>query len=585
VRELSHALALAVAAAREAAGLLRAEFHRGPRGDPGHCPADTEAERLIVARLATTGQAILGEETGRSGPAGAWQWLVDPNDGTAAFQRGHRGAAVSIALLHHGLPVLGVVLAHSPPVGFEDCIAWAEGCPLTRNGRPVERRLAGALTPAHTVLVSQAADRLPEANAALVAPARYRPMASIAYRLALVAVGEGEAGVSASSPCGWDFGAGHALLRAVGGELVDEHGRPMRYTDDGLARCRRCVGGHLDVASGLARRDWGSFGRGEPRLAEPGPPVDGPVLARAQGVLLGQLCGDALGAQVEFQSAEEIARAWPGGVREMRDGGGTWGTLAGQPTDDSELALAMARSLLRRGTWDAADILASYRRWFASPGRFDAGHATTTALTGGPPDGWSEANGALMRQAPLGIFGAALPIEETEALARRDAALTHPNPVSLDACAVFVAAVARSVAEGGRPVDIHAFALARCREPAVRRAVEAAAGDGWLPWRFRGDVLFSLHAAFRQILHARTGEEALVEVVGRGGDTDTDAAIAGALYGAVHGVDAFPWRWRDRVLTCRPLLGSARPRPMEFWPVDALIVAERLASVGVRAPG
>ena len=61
------------------------------------------------------------------------------------------------------------------------------------------------------------------------------------------------------------------------------------------------------------------------------------VLSRAQGCLLGQLAGDALGSLVEFQTPEQIRREYPGGVRELADGG-TWNTIAGQPTCISNLS-------------------------------------------------------------------------------------------------------------------------------------------------------------------------------------------------------------------------------------------------------
>lgn len=57
-------------------------------------------------------------------------------------------------------------------------------------------------------------------------------------------------------------------------------------------------------------------------------------LSRAQGCLIGQLVGDALGSVVEFQSSEQIWQRYPDGIRDMADGG-TWNTIAGQPTDDS----------------------------------------------------------------------------------------------------------------------------------------------------------------------------------------------------------------------------------------------------------
>lgn len=65
--------------------------------------------------------------------------------------------------------------------------------------------------------------------------------------------------------------------------------------------------------------------------------VVGFYISRAQGCLLGQLAGDSLVSLVEFQSSEKIRLNYPNGLRELADGG-TWNTIAGQPTDDSELA-------------------------------------------------------------------------------------------------------------------------------------------------------------------------------------------------------------------------------------------------------
>ena len=75
---------------------------------------------------------------------------------------------------------------------------------------------------------------------------------------------------------------------------------------------------------------------------------DAGLLSRAQGCMLGQLAGDSLGGLVEFESATHIRRTHPGGVRVLVDGG-HWHTLAGQPTDDSEMALALARSIVNHG--------------------------------------------------------------------------------------------------------------------------------------------------------------------------------------------------------------------------------------------
>ena len=93
-----------------------------------------------------------------------------------------------------------------------------------------------------------------------------------------------------------------------------------------------------------------------------------------------------------------------------------------------------------------------------------------------------------------------------------------------------------------------------------------------------GWVLVALHNAFFRLLHAGDFEEALVATVAAGGDTDTNAAIAGALLGAALGIEAIPHRWVAPVLACRPLaeVNAVRPRPMHYWPDDLLEVAEAL---------
>ena len=57
----------------------------------------------------------------------------------------------------------------------------------------------------------------------------------------------------------------------------------------------------------------------------------------------------------------------------------------------------------------------------------------------------------------------------------------------------------------------------------------------------------------------------------QGGDTDTNAAICGALIGAVYGIDEIPKQWLDSILNCRPT-----SRPKQFWPTDSLKLAKDL---------
>lgn len=183
------------------------------------------------------------------------------------------------------------------------------------------------------------------------------------------------------------------------------------------------------------------------------------MISRARGCLMGQLAGDALGSLVEFQSPERIRKAYPNGVRDLEDGG-TWGTIAGQPTDDSEMALLLARTLVERKTYDPGDALKGYRYWIDSE-PFDCGRTIAAGLRG-RPDPKSQANGAMMRISPLGIFGARHPLERVAEWAGQDAALTHPNPICLQANTLFAMGIAQ--ARWGRCNTMQHFDLDRERK-------------------------------------------------------------------------------------------------------------------------
>ena len=388
-------LRAAVSAAEQAAAMLRPEFFRrgGAVGADAHAEMDIEAERLILDVLteAFPEHGYLGEELGAVRPpdSAGRLWAVDPNDGTIAFLAGFRGSTVSIGLLEDGVPVLGVVHAYCPPIGERDVFLWARGCgPLLRNGIAVERVWDAEPLSCGTALLTQYSDRNPDARARAVAPLRYRAIPSIAYRMALVAVGDGEVAISGVCPHVWDCAAGQALLIGAGANLYDARGRVITYTRNGEMQCE---GGIFGASERVASHAMAGY-RNRPASLRPAPPrrffwpvrgevvTDSRAVARAQGCMLGQIAGDSLGSLVEFQTPEEIARKYPDGVRRLEDGG-AWRTLAGQPTDDSEMALALARMLIDRGRYEEEAAARAYVDWFRSR-PFDIGSTTRSALQG-----------------------------------------------------------------------------------------------------------------------------------------------------------------------------------------------------------
>jgi ADP-ribosylglycohydrolase len=196
-----------------------------------------------------------------------------------------------------------------------------------------------------------------------------------------------------------------------------------------------------------------------------------------------------------------------------------------------------------------------------------------------------------MRQSPLAIWGHALPPHTLADCVRADTRLTHPSLVCQDASAAFIVALAAVVREGLGAEAAYDRARAWHAEhgttPSVADALTAARHHPPHYERSQGHVLIALQNAFYQALHAPSLEDGIVASVMAGGDTDTNAAIAGALLGALHGASAIPSQWRQALLTCRPQAdapGVLQPRPHAFWPVDALILAERLLVHGAQTP-
>lgn len=312
-------------------------------------------------------------------------------------------------------------------------------------------------------------------------------------------------------------------------------------------------------------------------------------LQRARGAWLGQIVGDALGTTVEFERASAIARRFPRGLREIV-GGGPFRLLPGQVTDDTELALALARSLAALGCYELQAVADAYQDWYRS-GPFDVGSTTRSAFGGRREDAAgvadrassvSQSNGSLMRSSPLGIFGWALPAGQLAELAAADASLSHPHPVCQAAAAILTHAIAYGIREGGTPVEVYAATVdfargAPLRRPALDALLAAEEGPPAEYHRRMGWVVIALQNAFHQLLHAPSLEEGLVATVMAGGDTDTNGCVAGALLGAVHGLEAIPPRWRAVVLDCQTDRGST------YQASDALELAEALYEAGSRA--
>jgi myo-inositol-1(or 4)-monophosphatase len=227
-------LEVAERAARAAGTIVRDFYERGaavgykdPARDDPVTEADTQADACIqgIIRRAFPDDGWLSEETrdSRERLTRRRTWIVDPLDGTREFVQHIPELCVCIALVELGMPVLGV--SYNPVT--DELFAAARGSGLTVNGVSAHTSATADLALAR-VLASRSEDKRGEWDA-------FKPRlhveltGSVAFKLALVAAGRGDATFSLTPKHEWDVCAGAALIEAGGGRITDCYGQPLRF--------------------------------------------------------------------------------------------------------------------------------------------------------------------------------------------------------------------------------------------------------------------------------------------------------------------------------------------------------------------
>jgi ADP-ribosyl-[dinitrogen reductase] hydrolase len=292
---------------------------------------------------------------------------------------------------------------------------------------------------------------------------------------------------------------------------------------------------------------------------------------RAEGVLLGLACGDALGRPVEFRSPGAI-EAEHGELTEMV-GNGTHGKPAGTITDDTEQALCIARSLVKRGEFSPEDIAERFVTWY-NGGPFDIGIMTADALGRidrgaswddagqnvweAKPEGSNAGNGSVMRCAPLAIaFDDNW--ETLRRVSRDSSRITHADPRCTHGCAVLNCTITTMLDEDEKPLET-ALDAASADAPVDLVETLEPVPDGVAPDELQnsGFVLHTLQTALYHALTADSAEAAVINAVNEGGDTDTIGAVTGAVAGARFGASALPDRWLEALQAADELRSLAR---------------------------
>lgn len=298
---------------------------------------------------------------------------------------------------------------------------------------------------------------------------------------------------------------------------------------------------------------------------------------RARGCAVGAAVGDALGMPLEFGPPQPAYRL----VRDMKPGRLPAGTF----TDDTEMALALADSLLGHWPLDPADLAQRFGLWLrAHPpdvgihtrevlSRFLAGEPWEQAVTAVQrEDPGSAGNGSVMRSWPVALAYWD-DLEGLLAASRLQSRVTHPHPDCEAASAVVNGAIYHLL-HGSPPGEALSRALVGVEGP-LRGVVEGASRRRRKELSSSGWVRHTMESATWGLLTTTSFEEAVVQVVNLGNDADTAGAVVGAMAGAAYGLEAIPARWRD-VLQGEWPLGSGQ----RWQAADLARLADRLLDRG-----
>ncbi|HEX7993441.1 MAG TPA: ADP-ribosylglycohydrolase family protein [Streptosporangiaceae bacterium] len=312
---------------------------------------------------------------------------------------------------------------------------------------------------------------------------------------------------------------------------------------------------------------------------------------RARGAMLGLAIGDALGMPTQMMSRERIRQllgSLTGFVSAPIENEISSGTAAGRVTDDTDQAVIMGNLLVEgHGRVDQQELARRLLAWqenMTQVGSADLlGPSTRRALEAvrnGVPTGqsgrWGDTNGAAMRITPVGIAVPFDPLDRLADVVADVGRVTHNTSVA-NAGATAVAAAVSAGIDGG-DTEMAALTGIAAAFLGARRGHYVAGADvavriAWARDLVRDaaddplDTVYSLvgtgvatqeavPAAFALAqLHSADPWQACLAAASLGGDSDTVAAMTGAMLGACHGMSAFPDEAIETLMAANPGLG------------------------------
>ena len=295
---------------------------------------------------------------------------------------------------------------------------------------------------------------------------------------------------------------------------------------------------------------------------------------KIKSVMIGHAVGDALGVPVEFEDRETLLK---NPVTDMR-GFGTYPVPAGAWSDDTSMSIAALDAMCRED-WKWEDVMDNFVAWlekgeYTPTGEsFDVGRTCLEAIVGycrsmadaktcGRKGEYSNGNGSLMRIHPFVLWATLTLLNHSEegywlwmGCIKRASGLTHAHDRSVMGCYIYGYCLSFLLKEPTRESLVAGIKFAgedldylpefehykRIFDPDFEKlTVDDIKSTGY--------VVDTLEAALWCVLTTDSYKDCVLKAVNLGGDTDTIAAIAGGVAGALYGYDNIPEEWRNTLI-------------------------------------
>lgn len=311
------------------------------------------------------------------------------------------------------------------------------------------------------------------------------------------------------------------------------------------------------------------------------------VTEKIKAVMLGHAVADALGVPVEFKTRGQL----DGDPVQDMLGFGTYPVPAGAWSDDTSMSVC-ALDVLADGECDYDRIMVNFGRWyyggeFTPTGEtFDIGNTCRFAIDNysaykkpytecGMRDEASNGNGSLMRIHPFVLYTEyAQNCGESSEVIDTVSALTHAHRRSQIGCGIYAFILRELLGDPRKEAVFTAIAKAKKyygAESEAKHYERLFAADFQSTdrddIRSSGYVVDTLEAALWCLLNTDSYEECVLNAVNLGSDTDTVAAVAGGLAGAMYGIEAIPQKWLDTLIK-REYIEDICERAAKTWTAE-----------------